>query len=836
MKNSIFLLFSQYRYFWQLRAITNRILFKIESRIFKFTHGIREEKSNYSSLRHLFQITQFQILSAIIFALLLLGVDPYLHNFYEYFNLSIPDDSDYVTLLATISGIGGVFIGLYYAGISTVGSAIYARVPNNIRDLLAQERFGNVYMLFLSFLTFLGLVFISLRVIGFDRIYLAIPVMTVASGVGIISFVKLGQRAFYLFDPTALSSHLFEQLQHSLRTVKAGGYRWSDENFQYHAYKQSSLSLDALDTLSDITKSETHLSGKPFITLCENLILFLISYENSKNYIPSDSQWYEQKYEHRDWYRTEDSSVSLAHQSGTTLRPNVTNNKEWIEERVIPIIKNCLLKNLEKERYNEVLELAGYIDAYLKCLATAGRTKRALNILKDLSDTLLEVISPKSENELVSNEVLEKLAVIERFASMPITIAIGCREYIEKLDAEIVAKKLSNINWDKDADIYKHGFPTYCLPRLEWFKPKLLFEVTVEGNEITPKWYQIELLLQVEADIFSENTDSLISIASDLYSSWINTIQNAKHPWLVGAVISREWEFWHKVDHQTKLWETKWNNLNNERNIEGIHWASFDIDKLNEASKKRQAELFKLMSTQNLMLAFLKKPEGFPDYAGQFLHTAGEVSFEALLTNDTNLLTNVFESYLYGCIMCFQNLRPKSTSTDWRAQNEIKIAAAVLVDVIALSGYARLMSDYHANNQLWEIVVAAWDKYFESKDEASLLPLFLGAIAISDGILELPHRSVLRTSWQMKVNNRLSDIPSHEEFSEGTFSSDTIIDHDSALIRVFTQGRYGSFHDGIDIFIAFYLRHKDGAEDHNFGQKGRDLQDSIDREEMRSQE
>jgi hypothetical protein len=50
------------------------------------------------------------------------------------------------------------------------------------------------------------------------------------------------------------------------------------------------------------------------------------------------------------------------------------------------------------------------------------------------------------------------------------------------------------------------------------------------------------------------------------------------------------------------------------------------------------------------------------------------------------------------------------------------------------------------------------------------------------------------------------------------------------LIRIFAREPFGSFHDGIDIFITFYLRTKDGAEQLDFGWKRRDLQDSIDRE------
>lgn len=834
MKNSLFLYFSQHRAFWWLRSLVYRAYFWIGAQSFRSRYFTREKKDSFIGLRHLFQITQVQLILALLFAILLQLVDPVVTGFYKFTFFKISDDSDYVTFLVTISGIGGVFIGLYYAAISTIAGSIYAKVPNNIRDLLAQERVGNVYMHFLSFITFLGISLVSFRVLGLERIQLAIPVMLMAAGIGIIAFVKLGQRVFYLFDPTALSHHLFGQLRQFTRMVIAGGYRWNDAAFQRHANKLASSSLDTLETLSDITRNEVHLHGSPFINLCKNLISFLLYYENSKNQIPSDSQWYEKKYVYRDWYRTDDSRVSIAHQTGTTLQPDITNDKEWVEARVLVVIKQCLKINLKEERYNEILELAEYIDAYLKLLAKSGRTNRAFEIIVDIGDCILKVISQESENEIVANEVLEKLAVIERFASMPITIALACREHIEALDSGVVERRLSKVSWSNDSDIYNHSFPAYCLPRLEWFKPRLGFEVSTEGRKVTPIWYQKELLLQIETDAFVENTLALINKGASLYKAWIAKTTDTKHPWLVGAVMSREWEFWHKVDHQMVIWPNKWSNLSDEKKIEGLPWSEFEFEKLEQAGKERQSELLKLISAQNLMLAFLERPEGFPDYAGQFLHASGEVSFEALLNDDQELFGNVFMMYLYGCIMRFDNLRPKSTSMDWRAQQDFKVSAAPLLDLMELSGYARLMADFHVNENLWQIVTDAWDKYIAERGEQSPLPILSAAIALTEGAFEIPHRGVLRTSWHTRINHKLNDVPRHEVYSRHYIGSHTEIDHESPLIRIFAREPYGSFHDGIDIFIPFYLRTKEGADQLDFGWKRRDLQDSLDREERKA--
>ena len=835
MKNSLFLYFSQHRAFWWLRSLAHKAYFWIGVQIFLSKSFARDRKDGFFELCNLFQITLVQLILALLVALFLQWINPIVLDFYKFSFLKIPDDSDYVTFLVTISGISGVFIGLYYAVISTISGSIYAKVPNNIRDLLAQERVGNVYMHFLSFITFLGISLVSFRVLGFERIYIAIPIMLVLAGVGIIAFVKLGQRAFYFFDPTTLSHHLFGQLQQFIKTVNAGSYRWNDAAFQKHANKLASSSLDTLETLSDITKKEVHLRGVPFISLSKNLLKFLESYEQSKKRIPTDSRWYEQKDVRKDWYHTEYIYVSRAHQTGMALQPDVTNDKEWVEARVLPIIRECLEINLKEERYNEVLWLAVYINGYLELLARSGRTDRALNILEELGTSVLEVISPEPETGIVADEILEKLAIIDQFVSMPITIALACHKHIEESDSEKIERKLSKIAWNNAADLYKHKFPSYCLPKLEWFKPRLSFEVSTEGRKITPIWYQKELLLQAEADAFAENTNSLVTKSLNLYSTWISKTTSTKHPWLTSAVMSREWEFWHKMERQMEIWPSKWSNLSDEKKIEGSPWSDFDCEKLKEASKNRQSELLKLMSEQNLMLAFLKRPESFPDYAGQFLHTSGEVLLEALLDNDQDLLRNVFTMYLYGCIVRFDNLRPESSSIDWRAQQDFKISVEPLLDLMELSGYARLMADYHGNEQLWQIVIDAWDKYFANRGEDSSLPLLAGVIAFTRGAFEISHRVVLRTNWEIKINQQLSDVPRREVYSKYHIVQDTV-DHASPLIRIFAREPYGNFHDGIDIFITFYLRTKDGADQLDFGRRRGDLQESLDNETRNDQQ
>jgi hypothetical protein len=89
----------------------------------------------------------------------------------------------------------------------------------------------------------------------------------------------------------------------------------------------------------------------------------------------------------------------------------------------------------------------------------------------------------------------------------------------------------------------------------------------------------------------------------------------------------------------------------------------------------------------------------------------------------------------------------------------------------------------------------------------------------------------LRTSWKQKVERCLAVLPRREIFHRGMISSDSIVMHNSPLVRIFARDPYGSFHDGIDVFIALYLRKRPEGVAIDFGRRRRDLEKDLEREE-----
>ena len=822
----------QFRAFWQLGAKIKQLTIWLMARLLGVNFRILDEKTNLRALRHLLGITWQSLFFALGIAYLLQIIDPYTHFIFSIIEIS--DYGNYVTFFATVSGIGGVFIALYFSSITVVGSAIYAKAPNNVRDLLAQEQLGNAYMRFLAVVTFLGLVFIALQVLGLPGTKLAVFIMTILAGVGVIAFVRLGQRAFYLFDPTQLSIGIFEQLRRSIRLVKVGGVLWSEKPFQNYAHQKASSTFDTLETLVDITAKEQHLSGMPFVLLSQHLLQFLMQYEQSKKRIPSNSAWYEQRYLHRDWYRTEDLHVDTAYTTGTLLRPELTTNNEWVEGKVLPILNRCLATNLANKRYSALSGFFDSIDRYVQALARGGEVRKAYELIVDLLSVSVSQLAIEKKNDSENESVLEDVVVVERLTSSSIFVVLSFHEHLTRINLNSIEKGLASIQWDSASDIYRQDLPTYCLERLEWLQFTLKFEKEVEGKLISPLWYRTELICQVVAEHFVDSANAIVFKGAALFRKSIKEAMSMSHSWLLAAILSQEWEYWHKVEHQMNTWVGTWETLTANRRIEGIAWSNFEIDKLRDKIKECKNQLLKLMSRQTTLFAPSSRPEGLPDYGGQFLHTLGETAFDASLNNNFETFIDVFDSYLHGCLLRCEIPNTSDELTEWQKMQEYKVASAPLLDALHISGYVKLLADFYENEVIWNKVVATWDKLFSEDGNPLLIFAIVGAVNVADTFFGLSHRSILHAKWTQKINLKLQNVSRIQPDSRESIFAGPKVDHSSALVRIFARDKYFSLHDGIDLFIEFYLdsvANKFGLE---FSPKRRNLRNSIEIEERRN--
>ena len=827
----------QHRIYLKLRQVMSYINFFVMTRKYVLQERASNQRKKAYSIARQFKSILWQLILAFVFAFLVYITDYAINDVSRYLigrKVYMEPSPDYVTYLVTISGVGGVFIGLYYTAISSIASSIYARVPNNIRDLLVKDSQGNAYISALSFITFLSLVLAAsdlTDLIDLPQPILAVPIMLILAGYGLFSFVKLGQRAFNLFDPVILGNVLFSQIDTQVSRVTANSLRWNNPSFQSHAHRLASSMLTTLDTISDIAANEQHLQGKPFTELSARLLNFLIVYESKKKRIPTNSKWYQEVFKHIDWYRSDHSSVQVAHETGTAIQPKRVADNEWLENRTLPIVEKCLRINLTGRRHDLVLNLISELDFYLTEMVKTESTARALSILENFSSVIIEGLLKYQDKE----KIIEEVAIVDILTTIPTRISLSHREYINGIDIQKIKEKLEAIKWSNSASIYRHGFPYHYLEKLEWLNEKLSFESKTESKIVSPVWYQMELLSQPIAKTYSMGAQGLIKRGIELYDSWKSKLSNTGHPWLASAVLANEIEFWKKIDLQFCAWSQTWDNLNSVRKTEGLKWEKFYYDDIKEQIVQRKSHLIKSIAEQIPELYSCKRPENFPDYAGQFLHHSGETVFKAILDADEELLQSIFPLYFAGSLSQYTELQPDLEPSDWRLSNELLLASAPILDLLDLSGYAKLMSDFHRNELIWEIVSGVWTRYLENNEEKNTIHILAALITHSEQRMVLGNRDVFRTTWEMAVERKIKGIHSSAPLpddSHDDLPSNKLIDnHESQLVRMYGKNArvIRVSNSGISIFSEGFLSKQEGAQGLDFGRNQEMLKSYLER-------
>ncbi len=839
MRNILFLFLAQTRSFWQARVTFSRIVFFLFRWIFEIRDWMRDTSTATKSLLDLFWVILARIVLAFLVVAGLQITNPSVIEFIKEKGIPISTGSNYGTLITAFVGAGGVFIGLYYAIISTIGSSIYSKMPNDIRDLLIKEQLGNAYMRLMAWLTFVGLCLLALHTIGLEPIILVMPLLLPSAGLMIIGFVQLGARAFYLFDPTTLSGGLLRQVQQGYKQVKAGGYRWSDPSFQKGAYNKAQNAINSLTMMSEMVAEETHLKVHPFAGFCRNLLSFLTRYEVVKKSIPTDSLWYAKQQVHPDWYRTDDMVTSMAYETGSGLSPDSVSNTRWIESAVLPIVQHCLEINCKEKRYVIVNDLLSSLNAYIQRLSAEHQVEYALDLISKVSSWCEELIFSETD-EMITDEPLEHMQICQMLSMLPINALLAYSSSIKDYDRNKIRQRIRRIKWKSKKSIYRMGFGVHILPRLEWMRSLLIYEERIERQLVSPPWYLQELITQQEVENLQNVMICFFEKACTLYKQWIET--STQHPWLKGVIISKELEYWIKIDYHLNILTPIWNDLNSDRRIEDLPWASLKIDELEEKYRQRDKELLELMSEESVLLSFVSRPESYPDYAGQFLHTVGEALFSAMCENDCDTVETLFKRYFKGCLLQYNNLRPNEARTDWETLNNLKIAAAPILDLMDISGYAYLFSDLHETPELKNSILTTWNTHFSSETNQQLLPFLAAAVALSEADFEIGHRSTLRIGWKRNIQRLLTNIEREEAGSETGvpfFLNDiyTVPVHDSPLVRVFAKFLDILSYDGIDVFIEKYVRNREDGENLDFGRpQHRDLSEAIRREEERTME
>ena len=645
-----------------------------------------------------------------------------------------------------------------------------------------------------------------------------------------MSFIYLGRRAFNFFDPTSLSETILAQLREA---VKMAAHR--DKNFQRHAHRLAADGIATLKTLTDICAKEPHLRGDPYAQCGREIIGFLLFYQSYRCRIPTASLWYKQKYVHQEWQHMDSSIANVSHHVGMSLPPKKSGDYAWLDSELLPIVRQCIRVNLEDKNWEIARNVLSLFGLYPSTLASLRQMKAAATALRLDGAIVLDEILSSSET-VAAVEQKEEASVVEQIVIEPANAFISYCNVLRNIRKEMLVESMRKIAWHRRDAVYSPTFPPHLLPCLEELKIHIDFERQVEGKNITPLWYQAEVVAREEADQFLANVKVLLNDFPALLKEWQDKAGKSKRLWMQAMIVQAEWRY-HKL-LEMRLHELKeaHESITGNQRVKEMNWRTVDFPAHEKKHGERGKEIIDRMSGLAPFLLLTARPEWAPDYPGQFMRCVGDAAMDALIDNDVKSFHRAFTSYFIACCQQFDRMREniEIEGQSWRAVRVLRTAFTPLRDLLSLSGYARLMSDLHKSPALWQVVVENWDDRLNKQEDSSKnaggtprikVPQMLVAMLLDSKMtLTVDAGNTFRFNWMRKVINELAKIPrsrkAYNEVGLGRFGMfgghDVTINHPSKLVRYCAKSKMLRADNGEDIFVLYYLCERSDSESIDF--------------------
>ncbi|MEM5513841.1 hypothetical protein WNY79_13185 [Pseudoalteromonas sp. AS84] len=819
--------FSQYKFFWKIQRRYRLIKFEVAKRYYQ----LREFAVKVSSMRafifNMFKNSLPYFVLPMLIAFLTQAMEEPLRPWFVNKGWVVLRDTDYSTLVATVTSISGLFIGLYYTAITSISGAIYSKLPQSLRQLLFNESLGKNYLKYLVFFTFLGILFLTQYVLGYRVNPLNVPIITILAGFAVFAFYQLGVRVLSLFEPTKLSNEIFINIHKSVKNVLPGNKNWKVGEFQKHERNIVQYWLESIDALAELSTTEKHLSGKVFLKFVNEITHFLCWYEYNKDKIPRSSEWFKSKLEHPNWYKSTDTVTTLAFQFSHTLQPTMVRDYRWLENELSKVLLSCLETNLNADKYEFADGTLTNIKTYVETISKKGDITWALSVIELTANIVakhINVICKKSSDQ---NENLT--GICDAVAALPTNCFLAFKQGLDQRHGSRIKDFVKKREWRRSNFIYEIPLSENTIKKLEWLSERLMFEYQIEKKYITPDWYILDEVCREEELSFTKNLDLITNEVGKLYKGWVGNLIAAKRFWLASTCIIREKEFWSKFSYQRPELDEYLNSLLAHKNDEN-QWSDFDLNIIFGIVEGRLTTIQDINEVVLKGLLPYNRPVNFPDYHGLLLHSLGESVFQALINNETEKAEKQYRTYFWVSFYKFSELISEKYKHAWQSENQLRIASTALIDLFDLTGYGLVLSKFNKNKRLELFIGRVWEHYFN--EDLGRFGQVLATVNYFDSFHGLGNRWDHRFNWKNTINLKLSSEIETKEISISTryFHTEQIKLHDDPVVRLFACKPRDFNREGVDFFATEVIVPKLGAEGERLVNIRRDLTNDILRE------
>ena len=706
-------------YYWIWRQKYRLCKFYVNKSIFKFYHFLHDKISAASTINTIIYSGLRSLILAILSFLLIIAFEnlvflylPNLHSIgvsfteriLKLFNSSINlDQQKYIDFMGGLSSVAGVFLGLYFTVISVGIGPHLDKLSPNLRKLIVTEKTGSRYVDLLTVFTALTfLLWFNASTFNAFSVF-SLFVVLIYALVLISAFYPLGQKSFFLADPPSLAMPLIEKIHTTLRKLQKTDSLYGDESFQSYFRNTISYEISSIEEIL-VLALEKDAKGKTYVShIVQNLFSELLFYITFKQMIPKDSLWFQRVSKHDDWLYQDETRISMLKSIGAITEPKQLPDHNWLEKKIQAIIIQAV------RHYVKVGDADGIIEVLSKCrvsiivpLAYGWNIDSAIGFYKDFQNEIFKFIFNKDV------DFEKRLAITESFAIMGVDIVQQSLQRVTEQSWHLRFKELAkSIRAQKSLSTLDQWETPYVKRSYEELVTKIIFELQIERTVITPIWY-IEQILAIESaketkDLF----EKLSTIVGDFQLPDTEKVdyQNAV---ICGLILQRQIEVISRIKSHQSYYTTYINNLKQYEKISDLKIeANLSIG--TEKGELLLSKSYEQISDLLIPLFKTKRDDTVPDFFGIFYIQLIDQTY--LLLKETNLqrIKPMFAKLLLAAMFAKERLSGEyENPSDSIAQ--FKISFDPVLDLMVLSGYAKLFSEMNDNALLFNFVVEAWGK------------------------------------------------------------------------------------------------------------------------------
>lgn len=712
-----------------------------------------------------------------------------------------------LSYLSTLGQVSAGMLALYFAAISVVASTGYARVPGDIRSLIVHDQVGGFYFRVLTQFAATTVVMLTALVFGQSLGPLNVLLVSALALFSILSFWMLGQRAFRLFDPAALSETLNRELVGAITAATPERFGWDEMSLQTHQQRRAERALNSYRNLVTIAGQPENTSHG-LTDLGRSLLAVLTFYVAAKSRIPSQSYWFKRTNRHKDWLLARQHELDIALATDTSLAPEQVPDPTWFESTSAKLLQEIAVELGKRDDFPGLALLANDLRETMDAFGQSCAVAEAVLVARIAGAPILERcgrVDFGAVTESDFNRTTQALAALEFQSCTLIEAFLGTVRVLEKLSPSAVEARLARLDWSAAKSIYSSGpIPRHVVEQLEWLRSCLEFEAKLEGRIVSPAWLQVEMASRGMVRFLHE---AVIRLMDEIERTF-GAPAPARPP--SHAVVTAENCLWglegcNKLAKHLERYEALATELTARNRSKEYQWPKTDWSALHKRISALRNRLVVNLAACAPRLTALPASGAWPDYFGRSYAVLGDETFDAMRRGDAPQFTQIFPAF-FACAFPAMERIGKSPGPETR---NYVVQTSPVKDLLDLSGYALLFSALE--NQPFETTVRqCWDERFNSNADPGWRAAQIAfLVLIAEPSLWEESNPTLRTRWHYGVQQLLRSRGIVVDRYDHWQDDDAPV-HPHPLVRAYARSVSVLF-EAHDIFLSRYLYQRPDA-------------------------